>query len=153
MPCTNNPALPYSTFLRRLVLLWIRFCTSCRQWTSLSSGKGVKSVLAEIPTEGSLFSVTGLESSCAARARTWCTKNKKSLKITLVAIVKRAQINHCMHLVRANGHCCFHLQDIEPLAKTVVQRVKLCGQILSHLSGKAERVKAEKWDRVVWWYI
>lgn len=57
-------------------------------------------------------------------------------------INQKRQINHLMYLVRAHSHGCFvffHLQDIEPLAQTVVQGVKLCGQILSHLSGKATR--------------
>lgn len=36
-----------------------------------------------------------------------------------------------------------HLQNIEPLAKAVVQRIKLCGQILSHLHRKKEEKEPE----------
>lgn len=123
-----------TTFLRRLVLLWIRFSTSWRQWTGLSPGYGVKSVLAAILIHGSFFSVIGLESSCAARARTWQNKNENRFMIILT--YTKSLIASSM---KAHSHCCFHLQDIEPLAKTVVQGVKLCGQILSHLSSEAKK--------------
>lgn len=41
-----------------------------------------------------------------------------------------------------------HLQNIEPLAKAVVQRIKLCGQILSHLHRKKKRKGTGNGDNV-----
>lgn len=66
-----------STLLRLLVLLWIRFSTTCRQWTGLSPGYAVDSAVSAELTDASFFSETGLESSWAAKARTCSTTYQK----------------------------------------------------------------------------
>lgn len=127
------------TFPRRLVLLWIRFSTSCRQPAGLSPMYGVKSELpvGAASTEGALCSGVGLESSCAAKTSTWCTTNKTNS----VTHQTRTSTRRIWLRCRKNRH----LQNIEALAKAVVQRIKLCGQILSHLQGKKEEKELEMW--------
>lgn len=75
----------------------------------------------------SLFTDWTRELPCCKNKHLMCHKQEQhcGYALTRTSVWQRCRKNH-------------HLQHIEPLAKTVVQRIKLCGQILSHLLGKGK---------------
>ncbi len=113
-----NPPLYFLSPVNRVVT---------RVWSQISGGGNTRGWI-------SLFSVWLRELLRCKGKDLRGHQNQNSLVITLQMYLAKA--HSCNQKWRI---CCFHLQDIEPLAKTVVQGVKLCGQILSHLSRKAKR--------------
>lgn len=124
-----------------------------RVWSQISAGSSASQWI-------SLFH-NWLSKFLSCQSKDLIHQNKKSLMNALTK-TKQIQIKYYVYLVKSHSDyqkwsCsffCFHLQDIEPLAKTVVQRVKLCGQILCHLSKNMRRQWSWKLcgDRHKYWW-